>query len=411
MLVLDTGIYYLYHTEKMMDKVMNTVVQVDAISAYVLKDNARQDIGNTKGYKFGILKEVDRENTDKAIAEMEENLDFSLDCIEYEDMLSMVDALYEEEADVIILNDAYVPVIAEVFGYETFAADIRALTTSVQEEEVVVEKPKMREPEFFLTYISGIDTYGGVTNKSRSDVNILMAVNTKTKQVLLLSTPRDYYVELPIAGGNMDKLTHAGLYGVDTSVGALENVYDVDVDYFVRMNFSGFIDIIDALGGVDVYSAHNFTVDPIMTYQKGYNHVNGLQALAFARERKSFASGDFQRGQNQMEIIKAVMKKCTSPAILANYAELMASVSDTFETSVPEQRIAELVNAQLFDGDSWNVVSYGVTGTCNKAETYSIPGLRTDVVLPDEASVAYGRELLECVRNGGILTQEDIDNR
>lgn len=238
-----------------------------------------------------------------------------------------------------------------------------------------------------------------------------MAVNTKTKQVLLLSTPRDYYVEIPVSGGNMDKLTHAGLYGVDVSMGALENVYDVDVDYFVRMNFSGFIDIIDALGGVDVYSAYNFTVDPIMTYQKGYNHVNGLQALAFARERKSFASGDFQRGKNQMEIIKAVMKKCSSPAILTNYAELMASISDTFETSVTETRIAELVNAQLFDGDSWNVVSYGVTGRCSKAETYSMPGLKTDVVLPDEESVDYGKELLERVRNGEILTQEDIDNR
>lgn len=411
--ILGMGTYYLYHTEKMMNKITETVVQTDSVSAYVLQDSPAEDIQDTEGFTFGILKEIDRENTDKAIADMESKVDFTLECQEYEDMFSMVDDLYDKKVDAIIINDSFVSMIEEEEGYDSFSEDIRALTTSIQEKEVEIKQPETTDqisetPEFFIAYISGIDTYGGVTNKSRSDVNILAAVNIETKQILLLSTPRDYYVELPVSNGSRDKLTHAGIYGVEVSMGTLENLYDVDIDYFLRMNFSGFIDIVDALGGIDVYSEYTFTVDPVMTYQKGYNHVNGIQALAFARERHSFGSGDNQRGKNQMEVIKAMIKKCTSPSVLSNYSSLMDSIAGTFETNMEESKIAELVNAQLFNGGDWNVVSYSVTGTNSSAHTYSMPGRSVYVMEPDMDSVELGKELLERVKNGEILSQEEL---
>lgn len=410
--ILGIGTYYLYHTEKMMSNITNTVVQTDSVSAYVLKDSPAEDIQDTEGFTFGILKEIDRENTDKAISDMESKVEFNLNCQEYEDMFSMVDELYENEIDAIIINDAFVSLIGEEEGYESFTEDIRALTTTIQEKEVEIKEPQTEDTEvnqgYFLAYISGIDTYGGVTNKSRSDVNILAAVNTETKQILLLSTPRDYYVELPISNGSKDKLTHAGIYGVEVSMGTLENLYDVDIDYFLRMNFSGFIDIVNALGGIDVYSEYAFTVEPVMSYQKGYNHVNGLQALAFARERHSFGTGDNQRGKNQMEVIKAVIRKCTSPSVLSNYAELMESMAGTFETDMDESKIAELVNAQLFSGGDWNVVSYSVTGSNSSAQTYSMPGRSVYVMEPDMDSVEKAQELLERVKNGEILSQEEL---
>ena len=170
-----------------------------------------------------------------------------------------------------------------------------------------------KEP--FVIYLSGVDTRGELTEKARSDVNILAVVNPQTKQVALINTPRDYYVDL--AGTNSkDKLTHAGLYGVETSMATLGNLYGVSVDHYIRINFAGFINIVDALGGVDVYSDQAFTsvgspgyYDPT-TFAEGWNHLDGKSALAFARERHAFASGDIQRGINQMKVIDAMLNNC-----------------------------------------------------------------------------------------------------
>lgn len=166
-------------------------------------------------------------------------------------------SLYEDEED-----------------YSWFADGTKVLKTTVNEQQLDLSDANEEMPESFIMYISGIDTYGGVTERSRSDVNIMAVINRNTHKILLVSTPRDYYVPLSISGGAKDKLTHAGIYGVDVSMETLEMLYGVDIDYFFRLNFSGFIDMIDALGGIDVYSEKEFTVDPIATYHVGYNHLD-----------------------------------------------------------------------------------------------------------------------------------------
>ena len=261
-----------------------------------------------------------------------------------------------------------------------------------------------KEP--FVIYLSGVDTRGELTENARSDVNILAAVNPVTKRVALVNTPRDYYVDL--AGtSSKDKLTHAGLYGVETSMETLGNLYGVNVDHYIRINFAGFISIIDALGGVDVYSDQAFTsvgspgyYDPT-TFVEGWNHLDGKAALAFARERHAFASGDIQRGINQMKVIDAMLNKIKSPALLMGFSKIMDAASDCFVTSFSQDQISALVRMQLSDFAEWDIESYTVTGTSSSStKCYSAKGQKLYVMKPDDASVSKAKEMIASVLGG-----------
>ena len=261
-----------------------------------------------------------------------------------------------------------------------------------------------KEP--FVVYLSGVDTRGELTEKARSDVNILAVVNPKTKQVALINTPRDYYVDL--AGTNSkDKLTHAGLYGVETSMETLGNLYGVEVTDYIRINFAGFMSIVDALGGVDVYSDQAFTsvgspgyYDPT-SFVEGWNHLDGKAALAFARERHAFASGDIQRGIDQMKVIDAMLNKIKSPALLMNFSKLMDAASDCFVTSLSQDQISALVRMQLSDFAEWDIQSCTVTGSSGTStKCYSAKGQKLYVMKPDESSVNKAKELIASVLGG-----------
>ena len=261
-----------------------------------------------------------------------------------------------------------------------------------------------KEP--FVLYLSGVDNRGELTEKARSDVNILAVVNPTTKRVALINTPRDYYVDL--AGtDSKDKLTHAGLYGVETSMATLGNLYGIQVDHYIRIDFSGFISIIDAVGGVDVYSDQAFTsvgspgyYDPT-TFAEGWNHLDGKSALAFARERHAFASGDIQRGINQMKVIDAMANKLKSPTVLMSFSKLMDAVSDCFVTSLSQEQISALVRMQLGDLASWDIERCSVTGSSGKSsQCYSAKGQSLYVMKPDESSVSKAKELIASVLGG-----------
>ena len=261
-----------------------------------------------------------------------------------------------------------------------------------------------KEP--FVIYLSGVDTRGELTENARSDVNILAVVNPVTKRVALINTPRDYYVDL--AGtDSKDKLTPAGLYGVETSMATLGNLYGINVDHYIRINFSGFINIVDALGGVDVYSDQTFTsvgspgyYDPT-TFVEGWNHLDGKSALAFARERHAFASGDIQRGINQMKVIDAMLNKIKSPALLMGFSKIMDAASDCFVTDFSQEQISALVRMQLSDFAEWDIQSYTVTGSgSTSTKCYSAKGQKLYVMKPDDASVSKAREMIASVLGG-----------
>lgn len=417
LIVLMIGTPYLTKAVSTLNKLTGVNVEVADVGVYVKNESPIQDLSGLNGKTVGILGILDRDNTDKALQEMR-NQAGTLDTTEYIGLSELADGLMEEEVDAILLNNAFLDLLTETEGYEDILDKIHEIHT--QQTETVIEKvedetkdkwnildlfggeeEEERQDRVFTMYISGIDNRGGLIAKSRSDVNILATVNVDTRQVLLVSTPRDYYVPLPISNGQCDKLTHAGIYGVDVSIGTLEMLYGIDIDYYFRVNFSGFEKIIDALGGVTVNSDYDFSADGYY-FQKGENHVNGSQALAFARERKSFKEGDRQRGRNQMAVIKAVINKAMSPAILSGYADIMESVAGSFETSMPYDLIAELVRDMLEKGGSWNIVSYSVNGSGDSRRPYSM-STNAYVMIPDQETVDTAIEKINQVMNGEVV--------
>lgn len=242
----------------------------------------------------------------------------------------------------------------------------------------------------FVVYISGIDSDGDPAGKARSDVNILAVVNPADSRVLLVNTPRDYYV--PLAGiGARDKLTHAGLYGVETSMETLSELYDVPVEYYLRINFTSLVRTIDVLGGVDVVSDNAFTIDGY-SFRQGVNHLDGKAALAFSRERYSLEGGDRARGANQQRVIEAVIRKITSPSILANYQSTLRSLQGSLLTNMSSQSLQQLVSRQIVKMPEWEIKSISVTGSDSQNITYSTGSQMLYVMEPDQTSIKFAKQ-------------------
>jgi len=248
----------------------------------------------------------------------------------------------------------------------------------------------------FVIYLSGIDTYGDISKTSRSDVNILIAVNPRSHKILLLNTPRDYYVQLHGTTGTKDKLTHAGLYGVDTSVSTLEDLYGVGINYNVRINFTSLEKVVDAIGGVDVQSDYDFTAGGTH-FKLGENHLNGKQALAFSRERHSFEGGDRTRGQNQMKVIEAIIKKMSQPTMALKASSILNALSGVIETNMPSRDMNTLIRSQLDSMAKWRVTSTSVDGTGASLPTYSMGAQRLYVMIPDDSSLQSAQRQLEAM--------------
>lgn len=409
------GTYIIYVTNNTLTEITQKAeTNTDVICVLVLSGDEAKKIEDAKDYNFGILTELDRDNTNATVEKLNNQLSTSIETTEQDNLLNLVASLYSGEVGAIILNNAYVDIINDFDGYRDFSERIRSLYANVitkvveipEKETEQAEKPFNITEDTFNVYISGIDVTGDVTTKSRSDVNIIMSINPTTKQILLLSTPRDYYVPLSISGGVKDKLTHAGLYGVDVSVETLEQLYGIEIDYFVRMNFTGFTDIINILGGIEVYSEYSFSAKGYH-FKSGYNSLMGDAALVFARERKSFASGDNQRGKNQMEVIKAVIEKVESSALLNNYTTVLESVSDCMQTDISSKEISQLVKMQLDSNKSWNIASYSVTGSGQSQYTFTVPNARAYVMEPNQTTVDEAKRLLERVASGKKLKKAE----
>lgn len=378
-----------------LNKITSRNSQITNMGVFVNADDPAAVLEDTKDYKFGIMTKLDRENVDQAVDKVNEKLGSQIQVTEYDGIKSVFDALLTHEVDAILINSAYIDVQSDVEGYETLWEQIR-LVESIQIESQIVVNDVVKEDvnkDVFTVFVSGIDSREGLVAKSRSDVNILLTVNTKTHQVLMISTPRDYFVPLSISNGAPDKLTHAGIYGVDVSMDTLEMLYDINVDYYFRVNFGGFCNIIDTLGGVPVYSDYDFSAGNFH-YNKGENILTGEQALAFARERYAFAEGDRQRGKNQMAVIMGVFNKVLSTELLKNYSELMDNVSSNFECNVPSDLISSVVKTQLSEGGSWNFVRCSVDGTGDHQVPYSMSE-PAYVMIPDEATIAKAKQLYD----------------
>lgn len=403
------GAYYVSYASRALDGITGGNTKTDVINIYVMKADEAKDITDAKDYTFGIMGVLDRTNTDKTLDKINKLVGKEVATEEYEGYLQLVQALYDGDVEAIILNEAYIAQIIDNEEYASFETVTKVLHNESHETELDVDTDKNVNDNTFALYLSGIDIRGKITNTSRSDVNIIAIVNPDTKQVLLINTPRDYYIPLSISDGVEDKLTHAGIYGVDVSMDTLEMLYDTEIDYNFRVNFTGFEKMIDALGGVEVYSEYSFrTSESNYKINKGMNTLNGKQALAFVRERQSLPTGDNQRGKNQMALIEAIIDKAASTAILNDFEGLMASLEGSFQTSMSSTQISSLVRMQLEEGGSWNVVNYAVSGENAMMHVYSMTS-KASVVIPDYTTVDIAKELIQMVHDGEILSDEIIN--
>ena len=411
---------------------------------YLRADDPAQTLADIGDYTFAKVTGYDHAYTGAAIVSIERTVGTKIKVEEFASVPAMVDALLAGDVDAIILNSAYVTILEEDTEHTDFSQKTRLLCqVEVREADLpqetdptgspnVTEDPELTAPPTmptvtipviedpkditntpFVLYVSGSDSRSSQIRDSRSDVNILVIVNPETKQILMINTPRDYYIPNPAGNGKLDKLTHCGNEGISNSMQALSDLYGVPIKYYAQINFSGFETFIDAIGGVTVYSDYGFTA--IDTWiDKGENHLNGATALKFARERKRVPGGDLTRGQHQMKVIKAVIQKMTSStALITGYSDILESLSGMFRMNLTVEELSQLVKMQLGEMPSWNISSYSVKGrgdgTGVYAYTYSAPGEALWVLPPDYDTVAHASLLIEKVVSGETLTDADLN--
>lgn len=343
--------------------------------------------------------DTDNENIQKLIADIKTSQSKELTVEQSTSYLAAYKSLVSGEAKAIVLNSVFENIIES--EYPDYASKIRKIYTKNITKEVAA--PKVSKNKSFNVYVSGIDTYGPISSVSRSDVNILMTVNQDSKKILLTTTPRDSYVPIADGGNNQkDKLTHAGIYGVDSSIHTLENLYGVDINYYVRLNFTSFLKLIDLLGGVDVYNDQEFTSrHGKFHFPVGNVHLDSEQALGFVRERYSLADGDRDRGRNQQKVIVAIIQKLTSTEALKNYSDIIQGLQDSLQTNMPIETMMDLVNAQLESGGSYKVNSQDLKGTGQMGlPSYAMPDSNLYMMEIDDSSLAAAKSTIQDVMEG-----------
>ncbi len=369
-------------------------------SVVVLKDSSYKDIDFLKEKTISYLDDDYKDDIKKELTSK----------IAYNELLSsefgkLSDLLINKEIAAMVLEDSYLLLVKEeVENFEDNTKVIYTFEVKVKAHQEESNISVTEEP--FILYISGIDQYGNVNSvRGRSDVNQLVVVNPKTNHILLVNTPRDYYVQLSGTTGLKDKLTHAGIYGIEKSISTLENLYDIDINHYLRVNFNTLIKVVDVIGGIDVYSDKTFNSFHIKgwTIPKGWNHFNGEQALAYSRERYAYIDGDHHRGRNQQQVITAIIEKVSKSSVLiSKYNSILNTLNGSFQTDMPMDTITSFIRYQLDQMPSWNVESIAVTGYNSSNYTYSMGyGYQLYVMEPDYNSVEEAKQRINEVLSEG----------
>lgn len=401
---------YLARTVQMIRAVSDTEGTDATISFFVADSSPAQTIEDVSDLTFGILPENDRQSVEDALEQVEQEYGFRPNVREYPNIISLADGFHKKEIDGVLMNEGYMGLYEDLAGYEDFRSELKVLGSLKVQSGACTEEQKTEaesEPEetgeeqddIINVLISGSDTRGAaVDQRGRSDVNIIVSANLKTHEALLISTPRDYFVALDLPISNAyDKLTHAGVYGMDVLMGTLSKLYGIKIDYFFRLNFTGFVDIIDAMGGIEVVSDYEFDSNGYH-FEKGKNQLDGEAALVFVRDRFAFAAGDRQRGANQIAVLKGAAQKAMSLTVLTNYMSILESVENCIYTNVPYEVLSGLVRQQLEDMQEWKLSSFSVNGSDAKHTTYSI-NQSLYVMIPDQSTIEQAQQMLKDLGN------------
>lgn len=391
---LGYGVFCLFNTSNILTN-MNINYKTSNYVIIVRNDSSYEKINDLEDKNIGYFVE------DKKVLK-KVRIDFNP--VEYDDITNLALAVLDNKVDAIMMEQSYVDMLNEsTSSIPNFKDKIRIIYSFKMNSKITdITRDVNTTKESFIIYLSGIDTYGTVESVSRTDANMLMVVNPNTHQILLVSIPRDYYIELYEKNAK-DKLTHSGIYGIDNTVKSVEKLLDIDINYYYKINFTSLINIVDSIKGVDVYSNYSFTSKDGYNYTKGYNHVNGKEALSFVRERKAFNGGDRVRNANQQAMVEALFRKCTDSSILTSYNSLLSSLKNSFITNMPQKSLTSLIKKQLDDKIKWNITSYNLDGTNSREYTYSYKANKLYVMIPNDKTVNEAKDLIKEVMSGKKL--------
>lgn len=433
--VYGLGNYYLYSTNTTLETVTDQKNRAkNTVSVVALNSSSLKDVNSLDGSKLGVLKTIGNEATKKSLADLKKN-NVTFTKKTYDNMLGMLKALYDGKVDAIVLNEAYRSNVCDLEDYTNFNNDTKVIHKTVyytKENSSSLAVSDITSKPFNIL-ISGNDSFGSLDENSRSDVDMLVTINPVTSTILLTSIPRDSYVkevcnDYACNYGAYDKLTHTGIYGVDTTKDTIENLLDIDINYVYRVNFTSMIDIVDALGGVDVTVPEGMAVSKFYTnsylegVHEGENHLDGKRALAYSRERKAYIDGDLQRARNQQQVLQAMFKKATSPEIIKNYTSLLKALIGAFDTNMTTKEITSFIKYQIQAKPSWKFEQFVLKGD-NDLRMSAELGSEVSVVILYDSYINIAHDKIQAVLDGqssdtveadddvpaGTLSEEEIE--
>lgn len=402
------GGYYISKTGSLLTNITNVTKHAKNTVSVVVKQSS--DIKNKSqlnGLSVGILRTIGTQGSSKALTELSKD-GIVMNQNEYDSLSAMLEAFYNGDVDSIIINESSRSQILDMESYADFDNNTRVVyQTSYKVENTdkanavsdITSKP-------FNVLISGSDTRGGFDENGRSDVIMVATINPKTSTILLTSVPRDFYVTTACDAadgcmqGALDKITHTGIHGTNTTKRTVEQLLGVEINYTFKVGFDTVTDLVDALGGVDVYVEPGYAVTTsTFSVHEGTNHLDGEHALAYARERYSYTEGDRQRTKNQQQVLMGIVNEATKPSVITKYASIMDAMANTFSTTMSNEEISDLIKYQINNNPKWKMEQYMVDGTGDTLMCAEL-GDAASVMVPDQSTVKMAKDKINAVLAG-----------
>jgi LCP family protein required for cell wall assembly len=402
------GGYYISKTGSLLTNITNVTKHAKNTVSVVVKQSS--DIKNKSqlnGLSVGTLRTIGTQGSSKALTELSKD-GIVMNQSEYDSLSAMLEAFYNGEVDSIIINESSRSQILDMESYAEFDNNTRVVyQTSYKVENTdkanavsdITSKP-------FNVLISGSDTRGGFDENGRSDVIMVATINPKTSTILLTSVPRDFYVTTACDAadgcmqGALDKITHTGVHGTNTTKRTVEQLLGIEINYTFKVGFDTVTDLVDALGGVDVTVAPGYAYsNSAITIHEGVNHLNGTQALEYARERYAYTEGDRQRTKNQQQVLMGIVNEATKPSVITKYASIMDAMANTFSTTMSNEEISDLIKYQINNNPKWKMEQYMVDGTGDTLMCAEL-GDAASVMVPDQSTVKMAKDKINAVLAG-----------
>lgn len=407
------GGYYISKTQSVLSNITNVAKHAkNTVSVIVKESSSIKNKSQLNGVSVGSVR-LNEQGSKKVLKELSSE-GIALNQTVYDSMTALLVAFYNGEVGSIIINESSRSQILDMEAYSNLDSNTRVVyqtsykvknndsATSVSD---ITSKP-------FNVLISGSDTRGGFDENGRSDVIMVATVNPKTHTILLTSVPRDFYVTTACDAGDgcmqgaLDKITHTGIHGTNTTKRTVEQLLGVEINYTFKVGFDTVTELVDVLGGVDVYVEPGYAVHTsYLNVNEGINHLNGEQALAYARERYSYTEGDRQRTNNQQQVLMGIVKEATKPSVITNYAAIMDTMANTFSTTMSNEEITDLIKYQLNNNPTWKMEQYMVDGTGDTLMCAEL-GDAASVMVPDQSTVKMAKDKISAVLAG--KSSEDV---